>query len=115
MRLQEDKDLFSENELAARGTIAKSGNRIMTANIVCNLALEADKYQAFEYQPHAKGNFGFIEDLFDSFQQFQLEEETNYQTAAKSERTLDYVKTVSSVAKKENSLYHSLMRTSIGV
>lgn len=47
MRLQEDKDLFSENELAARGTMAKSGNRIMTANIVCNLALEADKYQAF--------------------------------------------------------------------
>jgi hypothetical protein len=70
VRLQEDRDLFSENELAARGTMPKSGNRIMTVNIVCNLALEAEKYQAFEYQPHVKGSFNFIDELYNSFQQF---------------------------------------------
>jgi hypothetical protein len=49
VRLQEDKDLISENELAARSTMPRTGNRIMTASIVCNLANETDKYKAFEY------------------------------------------------------------------
>jgi hypothetical protein len=40
----------------------------MTVNIVCNLALEAEKYQAFEYQPHVKGSFNFIDELYNSFQ-----------------------------------------------
>lgn len=73
-RIQEDKDLFTENELAARGTMPRTGNRIITANIVCNVSLEADKYKAFEYQQHVKGNFNFIEDLFQGFSTFQFEE-----------------------------------------
>ena len=47
----------------------------MTANIVCDLSKESDKYKAFEYQPFFKDNFGFIEELYEGFNLFQLEEE----------------------------------------
>ena len=48
-RLQEDKDLFSEEEVASHGTMPKTGAKIMTANKVCDLSREQDKYKASEY------------------------------------------------------------------
>jgi hypothetical protein len=69
-RLQEDKDLLSEGEVISRGAMAKTGNRIMTVNMVCNLALDTDKYKPFMYQTHVKGNFDFIDDLHSSLKSF---------------------------------------------
>lgn len=87
----------------------------MTANIVCNLSLESDKYRSFEYQPHVKGNFSFIDSIYHSFGRFQAEEEQNYNTVPKNELSLEVAKPHSSMIGKDHSLYHSLMKTSIGV
>lgn len=41
--------MFSEEEVASHGAMPKTGAKIMTANIVCDLSREQDKYRASEY------------------------------------------------------------------
>lgn len=62
-----------------------------------------------------KGNFSFIDSIYHSFGRFQAEEEQNYNTVPKSELSLEVAKPHSSMIGKDHSLYHSLMKTSIGV
>ena len=118
-RLQEDKDLFSEEEIAAHGTMPKSLNKIMTVSIVCDVSKDIDKYKPTEYQHYIKSNFGFIDDLYDNLCTFKTDEEQTMKELAKSETgraTLAQMSAnQSNKEMKEISLYHNAMQTTIGV